>query len=83
MSITSATLAPSTPLPPLARREFARRIFWTVHPLCELCAVANGEWENGQFFRRGDFSLAQLLAFVEQLPSDIFLRLTEGGPFNE
>jgi hypothetical protein len=58
------------------RRDFARRIFWSTHPICQLCAIAHGEWERGQFFREGAFSLRQLIEFTEQLPREIFLRLS-------
>lgn len=77
----AATLVQRSTLPPLTRREFARRVFWTCHPACDLCAIAHGEWQGGEFVRRGDFSLAQFIAFVDGLPSELFLRLTKGGPF--
>lgn len=59
----------------MTRRDFARRCFWTCHPLTELCAIAYGYWDNGQHYRRGDFSLAQLITFTEALPTDVYTRL--------
>lgn len=59
------------------RRDFARYIFWTTHPICQMCAIAHGVWSEGVFFRRGDFSLAELIAFTESLPPETFGRLSE------
>lgn len=62
-------------VPPRTRRDFARRIFWTTHPICQLCAIAYGDWQGGTFAREGAFSLAQLIRYVESLPPDVYGRL--------
>jgi hypothetical protein len=79
--MTSAALTKrAATLPALTRREFARRIFWTTHPICDLCAIAHGSWiqsaQGFAFDRKGGFSLRELLAFIETLPTDAYLRLS-------
>jgi hypothetical protein len=48
-----------------ARRDLARRVFWSDHALCRACARAHA----------GAFSLRQLLAYAEALPAAAFARL--------
>lgn len=82
MNTAAATVAPLNILAALTRREFARRVYFMPHPLCALCAIAHGEWiDEGVFYREGQFSLAQFIAYVEALPLETYLRLTTGGPF--
>ncbi len=48
-----------------ARRDFACRIFWSLHPACLACEAQHG----------GTFSLRQLIAFVEAMPGEQFARV--------
>lgn len=60
----------------MTRRDFARRCFWSTHPLCQMCALAYGYWDGNVYHRTGSFSLKQMIEFTEALPVDAFLRVS-------
>lgn len=59
----------------MTRRELALDSFWTDRPLCQLYALANGEWCDGQFIPARSWSVRDLIAFAEILPEQIISRI--------
>ena len=69
--MTPSANHPRTVAPP-NRRDFAARIFWSTHPICQMCAIAYAD--------AGEFTIKQLFAFTECLPTEMFLRLSSIEP---
>lgn len=59
----------------MTRKDLAIRSLWSDHPLCQLFALANGEWINGQFIPATSWSVRELIAFAELLPEQIISRI--------
>jgi hypothetical protein len=62
----------------MTARDVARQAFWSLHPLCDLYAIANGVWIDGQFCPATSWSLRELIAFAETLPASVLNRVA--GP---